>query len=666
MKLTEILLSCLTAATFVLVLEVTSVILLEGPHYVLLLRHAATVVGLWAFYALLYLVLGVVIWALARMLLRRRYVYRRASVLLLLVFFLVPGLNAMFVTRRVIGRFMTKPPVLIAFGALALLIAVWLAVAASRKRDGPFRLVAAAAVAALAAISISNGFIILRLAGQIMSFEGVRTLGLAVLGAWLLALPMVFTCWKLLRAPAGKALTATFSFYALVCAGMVALAPTAPERPPPLATDGGRRPPSVLLIVIDTLRGDVVSGPEDPSGLTPNIGRLGRDSVWFESAFAASPWTLPSFGTIMTSVYPSRHYAGSSDPDTEFRYPLSATIPTLAGIFSEADYWSTAAATNPFLSRRFGLGRGFDVYHNLLPASSYHAVFAGVQRRGLLGERRAYLPAEEQTARVRSLIRHSTAMNRPFFILAHYMDPHSPYGAPELLGNAPRDAVDPFDRYRAEVAYCDHFIGILLDDLRAQGIYDEMMIVLTSDHGEEFFEERLGRRFEGHGHTLFNELIHIPLLVKLPGNKHGGSRRTDTVSLIDVAPTLLDAAGVTAPETFDGLTLVDEEADQDRVVFAEGMMMRPEQKAAVRGNEKVMMRELPPDLTCAEAYDLASDEHERRPLAWERAGTRFVGLYQLLEDFVYSQGTPPDTSTVDVDPHLLEQLKSLGYVTPEN
>jgi len=668
MKFREAIFGSLAVATFVLVVETLVVLVLTGAHYAELLRQHATSLKLWGVYAGIFLVPGLALWLLVVAASKIRTAHRPFSALLLLAALALPLAHAPTVLGPALRRAYADPRALGAAAVVAVAVIVWLFRAMKRGKRGPFYWVAAALAVVIAGLSVVDVCMILRAADQVLSVAGIQRVVLGVTGAVVIALPLLLAFVRTIRGAAAPWLAAAFGFYAAAYAGIVAFTPTAPPELPPPGNTVLSGAPSVLMIVVDTLRKDVVSAPDDTSGLTPNIRRLARDGVWFDEAYAPSPWTTPSFASILTSTYPSTHHAGHRDPAWGFRNPMTSSLPTFTEVLSAAGYWTGAATTNPHLARQFGLYRGFHVYRNLISAWTYHAVLAALRERGLLpGHGTFYLVGRDQTTRIEDLIRRGRESGRPFFVLAHYMDPHSPYHAPEIVGNAPENPSSMVEDYRAEVAYSDHYVGKLLQDLRDEGLYDGMMVILTADHGEELTELRQnppnGRRVRDHGHTLFNEALRIPLVVKYPGNSGAGTVRSDLVSLIDLAPTILHVVGLDPPDEFIGHDLLEgDDAGGDRILFAEGIAHGPEQKSCVRGTDKVILHSLPPHEDYARAYDLAADPGEKDPLPVDAEDGRFIPLYDALVDFTLSQEAITDTNAVEIDPHILRQLKALGYV----
>ncbi len=373
---------------------------------------------------------------------------------------------------------------------------------------------------------------------------------------------------------------------------------------------GARR--SILLVVVDTLRADALGCYGGERGLTPRLDAFARDeAVLFENAWAASSWTLPSFGTILTGAPPSTHGAGRLDDGFS---PLRERIPTLARILADRRYLTMAIVENPFLGREFALDRGFARYDHERGTNA-------VSRR-----------ADEVTRR--ALDWAYTVGDRPFFLLVHYFDPHLDYDPPaafreRFLPDGEEDAVFPAADQRAlktgerapseaelkrirrlydgEVAFVDEQVGLLLDGMKRTGLDRHLVVVVTSDHGEEFFEHG---GFE-HGHSLHGEVARVPLLVRVPGAPRREARVADLASHADILPTVLAAIGETAPPPAhvtgrDLLAPVSGAPPRD--VLVEGTLYGAEVAGLLSGSLKWSG---PP----ASLFDLAADPREERNLA---------------------------------------------------
>ena len=353
----------------------------------------------------------------------------------------------------------------------------------------------------------------------------------------------------------------------------------APGGPAPATA---RDRPDLVLIVIDTLRADHLGSEGYGRPTSPNIDRLAAQGTRFANAFAPSSWTRPSIASLFTSRAPSEHGAVTVDR------PLPAALPTLAESLRDAGYQTLGVSANfVHVSRDAGMARGFASWHAFSkPASESDAelLWSAVDARGRQVTRRAPRAGEVN----REILKRIPAVReRPLFLYAHYMEPHSPYSPPEaqrlafarktsasrppvvtdetLLDLASRGATLGaaerrwlVDLYDAEIASVDAAIGALLEALDARGIGSNAVVLVTSDHGEELGEH--GGWF--HAQTLHAESLRVPLVVTGPGVPRGASR-SEPVDLLDVPTTLLALAGVAPPPAMRGRVLLGAEPTRD-------------------------------------------------------------------------------------------------------
>jgi arylsulfatase A-like enzyme len=339
------------------------------------------------------------------------------------------------------------------------------------------------------------------------------------------------------------------------------------------ACGGATARPNVVLVVIDTLRADRLGCYGNPRGLTPYIDDFARAGVVFEDAHAHAPWTLPSTASLLTSLHPAEHGAGGK---LGTFHALGEGVETVAATFGARGYATHAIVNVAFLDEEtFGVTRDFDSVDKLYYENNRDVRTAEATSDAAL----AWMAAQDG----------------PYFLLVHYFDPHTLYAPPQPFRRRfarPRDQEDEsfvfgtrqdmenirfrgqplvpsvIERaaalYDGEVAFTDAQVGRLLD-----GLDTESVVVLTSDHGEEFLDHG---GFE-HGHSLHSELTHIPLIVRAPGL--GSGRVASTVRHIDVAPTLCELADVPAPVAFVGrslVPLVGDVAARPRPVYSHGNM----------------------------------------------------------------------------------------------
>jgi arylsulfatase A-like enzyme len=632
-------------------------VLIEGSHHAALLRDPIHLAPLWLLYGAAFAVPALLGWAAARALAPRAG--RLGSLFALLLPCLAPVINGALATRSVLQTALATPVgAAVALGVTAL-AAAWLARVVRPGREHAGQITLAGLLWAPQALCAANVISVFRPPQEFAAPRGLAVLAAACLAAALLTIPLYAALRSRPPKGPGRRLLGALASYALVLLLPIWIGVI----PEPLGTaraslaGAGSASPSVLLIVVDTLRADALAGFGGDPSATPSVASLARDASVFARAYAAAPWTTPSFASILTSSYPSQHQAGRRDPALDFKYAMIDSLPTLAEVLHEHGYWTGAALSNAYLAKRMGLARGFDDYENLVSLQWQHPVLVGLAARGLI-EIPPYVAAAAQTRRILELVRRGAASGGPFFVLAHYMDPHAPHWAHAGFDRGAGQS--PAERYRGEVSYTDHHLGILIRELQARGLYDDLLIVLTADHGEELTEGRNAGDF-GHGHTLFDEVLHVPLLVKQPGGGGAGTRNTQPVSGIDVAPTILQLVGIDVPAEFQGRPLLGLEANRDpeRILFSERLLYGREQKAAISGDVKVILETSPDGVVHTRVYDRALDPGETSPLAAD--APRFQHLASALVRFSENAG-PEQTARVDFDDLERQSLEALGYV----
>lgn len=292
--------------------------------------------------------------------------------------------------------------------------------------------------------------------------------------------------------------------------------------------------PNIILITLDTTRADRMGFLGSKRGLTPNLDALARDGIAFTHAFAHVPLTTASHATIFTGTYPQFNHVN------DFGIPLSARLPYLPDLLHQQGYHTGAFVgsliLDPLDGTAPGFDRGLDVYD-----AGFHIRRHGADRYQSV-ERRAEMVVDHALAWLSQL------PGAPFFLWVHLYDAHDPYDPP-----APFKARYPSQPYDGEIAYADSAVGRLLSELRKHHLYDETMIAVMADHGES-----LGAHGENtHGIFLYDDTLHVPLLIKLPLNRAAGRHVDARVGLVDVAPTVLSAAGFPVPREMQGEPLLD-------------------------------------------------------------------------------------------------------------
>ena len=442
------------------------------------------------------------------------------------------------------------------------------------------------------------------------------------------------------------------------------------QGPRPAAEGTDPRPP-IILVVPDALRADVVS-PE----LTPNLHAFMRDSVVFSEAWSTASWTRPAVASILTGLYPSEHRAVHKTDR------LPEEIPTLADLLSQGGYRTVASVTNVNLAPVFGLGRGFEAY-------SYHAprpflgapvaasrlfiveIYRLLRLRFFPGHRevfRYYAEGELILKQGRKLMDPYTGKPQPFFAYLHFMEPHDPYFAHPYDGRGVARVENPnppvakageyLDLYRQEVKHFDKIFGELVAYLKETNVYHRSLIVFTSDHGEEFADH--GGFW--HGTTLYRELVRVPLIIHFPGGAGSGTVQNEPVSLLDLMPTALGAAGVQPPKSLAGRILSPEPQADSRVLFAEEDHQGCVLDAVRAGPWKLVKANPgnPRDLPEVQLFDLSTDPAEKNDLSSSETDLRDE-LLRVLEAGPAAAPAPAAKEKVELDSATEEQLRSLGY-----
>jgi arylsulfatase A-like enzyme len=338
--------------------------------------------------------------------------------------------------------------------------------------------------------------------------------------------------------------------------------PTPENTPAPHA----KGPRTVVLISLDTLRPDrlgIYGNTKGPLAVSPRLDALAEDAVVFDQSLASSPWTLPSHMTMLTGLDPIAHGVKNAHPD----YSLSPKVPMLAQTLKENGFTTGAFTDGGYVNGSFGFSSGFDVFED--ERNTGDSALNGFTR--LLPDAIDWL--EDRSA------------DEDVFLFLHTFDAHAPFqdGDPEVIErfrerptpDGPNDwglsilsymhqqsrmRLDEYERlsqllndYDAGVYEADRGVGEVIDTLKATGRYDDALILVTSDHGESFFDHNL---HVGHGIGLKDDELRVPLIIKYPGSTGRGTRHDELVGLIDIPRTVFEVAGVESPETTQGESLV--------------------------------------------------------------------------------------------------------------
>jgi len=322
--------------------------------------------------------------------------------------------------------------------------------------------------------------------------------------------------------------------------------------------------PNIVLISIDSLRADHLGCYGYSKTTSPNIDTLANEGIVFTNAISTTTWTLPSHISMLTSLYPEVHQVIHDGKK------LSDTAVVCSEIMKEAGYLTAGFVSGPYLSSEFGYNQGFDLYDDYtINYSSNEESHKGITSTKIHQQVTKWLEKNYRN---------------PFFLFIHYWDVHYDYAPPPpfdtmfdpnykgtITGKdfARNERINPempkrdlehiISVYDGEIAFTDSYIGKLMQYLKHLGIYENTMVILTSDHGDEFFEHGS----KGHRRNLFDETLKVPLIIKFPSAnsisdlfRHLRKRINQQVSIVDIVPTFLDYLGITPGITLDGQSLL--------------------------------------------------------------------------------------------------------------
>jgi arylsulfatase A-like enzyme len=419
----------------------------------------------------------------------------------------------------------------------------------------------------------------------------------------------------------------------------------------PEGCEGGSTPRTVVLVVVDTLRADRLGTYGNPRATSPHLDRLASDGILYQRAYSQAPWTTASIGSLLTSQYPRTLGIRGE------RSRLDESWTLLPELFQRRGYATGAVVSHTFCSRQWGFDQGFDSFDESATSSDESRIAATVSDRAL-----SFLDANR---------------DRPVFLFLHYFDPHFTYvehpdfafdAAPGYTGPVrervhsrsltrlrdqltPADVVEMQRIHDSEVAFVDHHLGRVFERLREQGRYDDALVVVTADHGEEFLEH--GNL--GHGRTLYDEQLHVPLIVKYPGRQ--GQVVEHPVALLDVYPTVAEVAGLALTGEERGRPLREAGKDPARAIVSETERFGSYRTLRVQGFKLIEDTES----RTRRLFDLADDPGELRNVAADHR-QRLREMEHALEQWRAANPRPEEFSTLEISEEERERLRRLGYL----
>ena len=446
----------------------------------------------------------------------------------------------------------------------------------------------------------------------------------------------------------------------------VAADPTPTPRP---VTQPGDLPKStitgtgqnILFVSVDTTRSDHLGCYGHPVVKTPNIDRLAAGGARFAWCISSAPLTFPSHSTMMTGSYPYVH--GARDNGI---YVLSDGNDTLAEIFKRAGYATHAEVAAVVLAKKFNLAQGFDTYGEpdiLRPASPPgHEDWQTDEPRVSVGDMASTVielerKADEITRYGIDLLQKEATDDKPFFIWLHYFDPHWPHEPPTRFAKQ-----YPTELYYAEIAFFDEQFGKLIDALRELGLDKTTFVVLTSDHGE-------GRGQHGeytHSSFLYDTTLHVPLIMWAPGRIPAGRVIESQVRLVDLAPTIVDFAGLNRTPQMQGVSLLPLIENPDLranlpcysdTIVPRNMHKYSQLRSLRTDTWKYILAPKP------ELYNVAEDRLELFNMVAQQA-ERAAGMREELRDLIATSPPAPGgrANRQEADKDAVAGLRALGYV----
>ncbi len=431
--------------------------------------------------------------------------------------------------------------------------------------------------------------------------------------------------------------------------------------------------PNIIIILIDALRKDHLGCYGYFRDTSPNIDAFARDAIKFEETICTCSWTSPSIASLFTSLYVSSH--GLMTHSQKSSDILDLRFETLAEALKREGYVTSAFVANRWIREEFNYHQGFDVFEQVggdIPRPS-GALVREKAMKWLQGKPK-----------------------RPFFLYIHFMDVHGPYIPPypynTLFKSEKMRELTPqeymklrylkvegqmdlnfyINQYDGEIRYCDYHIGKIIQYLKSEDLFEKSIIIITSDHGEAFFEHGAC----DHGFTLYNEEIKVPLLMRLPESMDSEININIKPQLIDIGVTILDIIGTEFPYEVDGLSLVSHGKkrmkEQVRKTIYSEEYMKGFPKVAMIEEDMKYIYHIPQE-KIVEIYNLSKDEGEEENLLTNDALISSNDQNQKEKDILtwlhlreaQRNRISEKREQAEIDPRTLEQLKSLGYIQYE-
>jgi len=416
--------------------------------------------------------------------------------------------------------------------------------------------------------------------------------------------------------------------------------------------------PNIILISIDTLRADHLGCYGYFKNTTPNIDKFSNDSVLFSTCLAQSSSTLSSHASMLTSLIPSHHGASFAK-----KMPIPEKIVTLPEILKKNGYKTISFNDGGQLAPSFGFGQGFDIYQS----SKKHFdkfYFSDTVKKTINW-------LENNPDKKFFLFLHSYETHTPYTPQKEYLELfeanysgslplHTSDGIALQINKGKREMTNEdkehiIDTYNAEIRSMDDSFQVFLDYLHEKGLYDDALIILTSDHGEEFNEHGV---MASHSHTLYNELLHVPLIIKFGGLKHSSKIIPELVRGVDILPTIMNVLNLAPEDRFDGVSILP-------------FLSRRTKDELIAISERDMVESLKPEcwsitwkrwkLYNSILFDLEMDPFETIDVSKENTEIK-AKLRRRALKFMQQHRVVDQKAKAKLSEEELEKLKALGYI----
>jgi len=440
---------------------------------------------------------------------------------------------------------------------------------------------------------------------------------------------------------------------------------------PVLRTARKKDDKNVLLICLDTLRPDHMSVYGYKRKTSPNIDLFTKAAVTFEQAVANSPWTLPSHASMFSSLYPLETGCVLGKNFRQITYSrLNHSVKTLAEYLKESGYKTHAITGNGWVSPHFGFDQGFECYRNV---KEKNAAIYLMKQNAIVGSTKAIDGRDFKYSTNLCLKWIEKNFDYKWFFFLHTYEVHAPYTRRHFEPDpADGKAAQTIANYDSGILYADRQVGRIIKRLKELDLFDDTVVLITSDHGESFYKKNgqpEGKDYGRHGHNLYEEQIRVPLIISGIGN--AGMKLTDQVRLIDIMPSLLEVCEIDLPENIRGISLlplIDEVADQTRAAYSEAIRgTKNFDMKSLRFNDcKLILKEnYTSNINTYEFYNLLKDPDETIDLS-DKAIDRLNSFENIIErikaDIEENRRKLSTDKPVTIDRDIQKQLEQLGYL----